>query len=817
MRKILFLLLLWTACMLQAQNVIDNPKFKFRSGSICNITRIERNPDATRLQIHVIFRPHWWVKYGKDVHLEDADTGKKYYLTGSEGLELDKEVYTPDSGTLDFVLLFPPLPRETQTIHFLEDDESSEHNTYYISLENKDAKSSVFEQISGNWMGTDDCYEWAFGVYDSLVIADNRFYSYENIRRKGKGMLLTLKDDEGKKLELELTPQKNGLCRIRKDKEPARLYARHTESMKAPRPDEHTTAPVFRRDSLLVQGYIAGYDRKLGFSNGLIYVSNDLTREDYPMVVNIRPDGRFECKLVINYPIFTSVVFNNTWIPFYAEPGQTVTLFLDWEAVMARSRARDYTYPLHNLHYMGSTAYISRALKCADEMNNYPYRELSKMQKELTPAQFAERHEPMFRRALERADSLVEANQYTGKAERLVRNAVKVAQGGFLFDFVMHRNYLARDNKDNPVLQVPETKDYYRFLRQMPLNDSLIVADKNFSTFINRMEYMNFARAVGDTTIVEIGVMTVTYPERSLLTYLKEKGVKLTPEEDKLRIAEEGRAGKVLKRQISELIAESEIWEKVHAKHKDLVEAYAKENKSPAILEEAVKSDDEMAKEEADRFYEEYRLKMGRLDTIAGYPTFIAQVIPLRGFKFAMEHSDRDAAAYVLEAEKKLISHPFMQSEAERLYAETFPQDSDTTYALPGGRATEIFRDIIKAHAGKVLFVDFWATTCGPCRGGIEHTADLREQYKDHPEFQFIYITSDRESPEKAYNEYVEKHLKGEACYRIPQSDYNFLRQLFRFNGIPHYELIEKDGTVSRNSPSTHDLKRFLQKRFGGE
>ena len=129
----------------------------------------------------------------------------------------------------------------------------------------------------------------------------------------------------------------------------------------------------------------------------------------------------------------------------------------------------------------------------------------------------------------------------------------------------------------------------------------------------------------------------------------------------------------------------------------------------------------------------------------------------------------------------------------------------------------DIFRNIIKAHAGKALFVDFWATFCGPCRGGIEHTAGLRQQYKDHPEFQFIYITSDRESPEKTYNEYVEKNLKGEACYRIPQADYNYLRQLFRFNGIPHYEWIEKDGTVLRNSPGTYNLEKYLKQRFGSK
>ena len=60
----------------------------------------------------------------------------------------------------------------------------------------------------------------------------------------------------------------------------------------------------------------------------------------------------------------------------------------------------------------------------------------------------------------------------------------------------MDRNYLARENKDNEVLKVKEDSTYYHFLRQMPLNDSLIVADRHFSTFINRLEYMDFARAM---------------------------------------------------------------------------------------------------------------------------------------------------------------------------------------------------------------------------------------------------------------------------------------------------------------------------------
>ena len=88
-------MMLMLSGMLTAQTV-DNPPFKARSGSISNITRIERTPESTRVYIHAIFRPHWWIKEKGTSYLEDATTGKKYKFKGAEGIEINKEVYMPD-------------------------------------------------------------------------------------------------------------------------------------------------------------------------------------------------------------------------------------------------------------------------------------------------------------------------------------------------------------------------------------------------------------------------------------------------------------------------------------------------------------------------------------------------------------------------------------------------------------------------------------------------------------------------------------------------------------------------------------------------
>ena len=79
MKTTLFCILLLLSGIVSAQT-IDHPPFKARSGSISNITRIECTPENTRVFIHAIFRPHWWIMEDGDTYLEDAATGKKYLL-----------------------------------------------------------------------------------------------------------------------------------------------------------------------------------------------------------------------------------------------------------------------------------------------------------------------------------------------------------------------------------------------------------------------------------------------------------------------------------------------------------------------------------------------------------------------------------------------------------------------------------------------------------------------------------------------------------------------------------------------------------------
>lgn len=815
MKATLFCILLVLSGILSAQT-IDNPPFKARSGSISNITRIERTPESTRVYIHAIFRPHWWIKEKGTSYLEDATTGKKYKFKGAEGIEINKEVYMPDSGEKDYVLIFEPLPEETQTIHLLSPT-NYEGNTYDISLIPQKGKNTPpLAAVKGNWFKTDGSGQWEYGIYDSITIMNNRIYTNESIRKKGKRIEMTVKDKQNGTIRtLLITPQKSGNCIIKTDQTNELSYTRQKAAISTIEPD-NGFQQFFRKDTACLQGYIDGYDPRLGFETGLVYLSNELTREDYPTVVQIDKDGSFTCKFVIHHPVEQSLTLNNNWIPFYIEPGQTLTMYIDWEAIMARSRARDHYFPINNIAYMGPTAPFSYILSDFSKSIPYRYEDLSKSQKTLTPNQYKEHMRPIIAQWKHIADSVCRVYHPSLKAVCLIKNKVKLQTGNAFFDFAMSRDYYAKQDTANQALKVKEDDSYYDFLKEMPLDDKTILADEKADVFTNRFEFMAPLRKAYSDEVEGSVEIPFTYPEKPLLTFLKEKGVKLNAEQEAIRQKQEKLAGQEIKITLAELQEDDRKTSALFKQEEKLVKEYMDYiNKQKPSQKEKSQQEEDRASIAMKQKYEEK--KNAIIARLCNTPNpLLWQIAKVRRLTYDLQNiKTKTIAREYIDSLKQEFTAPFLVAETEQLFENAYPSEDAKSYQLPEGKATDIFRNIIKNHPGKVLFVDFWATSCGPCRSGIEATADLRKKYKDHPEFQFIYITGERESPAGAYKQYVEKHLKGEASYYVTGTEYNYLRQLFHFNGIPHYELVEKDGSISNEKLSSYSIGQYLKKRFG--
>ncbi|GAB3162601.1 hypothetical protein GCM10027291_00610 [Telluribacter humicola] len=109
--------------------------------------------------------------------------------------------------------------------------------------------------------------------------------------------------------------------------------------------------------------------------------------------------------------------------------------------------------------------------------------------------------------------------------------------------------------------------------------------------------------------------------------------------------------------------------------------------------------------------------------------------------------------------------------------------------------------EIKKRHAGKVIYVDFWASWCAPCRAAMPASAGLREGLKNK-QVVFVYLSIDSSpkpwltaSTQEKLDKYPENYLV------VNPKASEFLRKQ-KLNEIPRYMIFDKTGKVTyANAP----------------
>ena len=138
-------------------------------------------------------------------------------------------------------------------------------------------------------------------------------------------------------------------------------------------------------------------------------------------------------------------------------------MYIDWEALLARSRARDYYFPIKNTAYMGPSASLSYLLKEFKSLIPYRYDDLSNARNKLTPSQYQGAHEADCRPMGAYSRFTYSDLPPIGKGCRLIKNKADLQAGGLFFDFLMSRDYYAKQDTANQALKVKEEDSYYDF------------------------------------------------------------------------------------------------------------------------------------------------------------------------------------------------------------------------------------------------------------------------------------------------------------------------------------------------------------------
>lgn len=116
-------------------------------------------------------------------------------------------------------------------------------------------------------------------------------------------------------------------------------------------------------------------------------------------------------------------------------------------------------------------------------------------------------------------------------------------------------------------------------------------------------------------------------------------------------------------------------------------------------------------------------------------------------------------------------------------------------------------------YKGKVVYVDFWASWCGPCRGEFPFSKKMHDGFteKQKKNIVFLYVSIDEDS--NNWKSAIDALKLDNGDHGLSEGGWaSVVCQKYKINSIPRYMIIDKNGTIVRpeaprpSSPETLDL-----------
>ncbi len=166
----------------------------------------------------------------------------------------------------------------------------------------------------------------------------------------------------------------------------------------------------------------------------------------------------------------------------------------------------------------------------------------------------------------------------------------------------------------------------------------------------------------------------------------------------------------------------------------------------------------------------------------------------------------------VMAAFKESVKNPKFLAQAQKILddAKQFGSDApafDFTLEDVNGKLVTL-----SSFKGKVVYIDFWATWCAPCRAEIPHMNKLKEELKDNKDIVMICVSTDQAADKDKWKQMV-KDMKMEGYQLFAGDKYPDIRKYYKISGIPHFVMIGKDGKIFKNMtirPSNPQTKSVL-------
>ncbi|MTI29655.1 TlpA family protein disulfide reductase [Xanthovirga aplysinae] len=130
----------------------------------------------------------------------------------------------------------------------------------------------------------------------------------------------------------------------------------------------------------------------------------------------------------------------------------------------------------------------------------------------------------------------------------------------------------------------------------------------------------------------------------------------------------------------------------------------------------------------------------------------------------------------------------------------------DFKYDTPEGK--EVALSELK---GKVVYIDVWASWCGPCKREMPFSKEISDKFIDQKDVVFMYVSVDDE--EEDWRKYMEKNKEPHGL-NLWAKGWSEIADEYLISSIPRYILVGKDGKIISSRaprPSSGEVEELIK------
>lgn len=648
--------------------------------------------------------------------------------------------------------------------------------------------TSLFSQnnlppsLKGNWLNANDSIEWMISFQPGFAVYDAKFWDYEAIENSGNGHKIVLSNKTGKhQISANLTDDGSLILTVDKQK-PIRCTRKKTLH---PDFSNHRNPPfsgsLLKNDSVTVRGFIEDYDRELYEGTGFVeYVSTFTTFDRiHDFYFNVSPDGRFEIKFrAFNPQMVYLILEGSTQTRVFVNPGevQMIAFNATLKEVTLDPRKWEGLTDFEINHYMGKFGLLSEEMLCL--LGYYEHdltssRERTFNMESMSQLEYARWRKSVYTEDSSKMDNFMSKINTSERSRQVMKINMKA---DYIYDIYAY-----------PIKRGAITQLGAKYIAEMPEmdydNHLYLLANEyfgiiNYMTFFNNYQSLSPFRKIrildfldyADNHLIDIADTTLINNQRIALSATQ------NPNEDfPFNDGSPQYDSAMLKNAKT-------LWEPYNL----LVKKYKILKTDSAMLQKRIS--------EFDYAIQTYGKGLTGQMYAMQYMLPVLENRPLENIiiEWAQQHITETVLLNLLlevQVEKKELENRYSTYADGTIFIDPFP-------SIAGSDA--FFNEILSKFKGKVVYIDFWADWCSPCRAEIKPAAKLKKDYEGKD---IVFLYFGKSCMKNAWQMVIRQEQMEGYHYWLDANQGNTLTEKFGIIGIPHYLLVDKSGKIMEGQP----------------